>query len=130
MHELGEMAQTVLIVDDHAHLRHILASVLRYAGYETLEAGTGTQAIAAAASARPQLILLDLDLPDMTGIDTAKVIKRNPATSRIPIVACSASSGWEWREEALRAGMADYLQKPIQTSVIKSIVEKFILRGN
>lgn len=128
MRNPGEMARTVLIVDDHEHLRQILALVLRYAGYETLEAGTGNQAIATAISAQPQLILLDLDLPDMTGIDTAKIIKKNPSTAKIPIVACSASSGWEWREAALRAGMSEYLQKPIQTSVIQSIVDKFILR--
>jgi CheY-like chemotaxis protein len=120
----GEMARTVLIVDDHEHLRHILASVLRYAGYETLEAGTGNQAVATAVSAQPSLILMDLDLPDMTGIDTAKIIKKNPNTAKIPIVACSASSGWEWREAALRAGMSDYLQKPIQTSVIKFILRE------
>src|ERR1041385_4403722 len=124
----GEMARTVLIVDDHEHLRQILALVLRYAGYDTLEAGTGNQAIATAVSAQPNLILMDLDLPDMTGIDPARVNKKNPITAKIPIVACSASSGWEWREEALRAGMADYLQKPIQTSVIRSVVDKFILR--
>ena len=126
----SEMARTVLIVDDHEHLRQILALVLRYAGYETLEAGTGNQAVATAVSAQPSLILMDLDLPDMTGIDTAKIIKKNPNTAKIPIVACSASSGWEWREAALRAGMSDYLQKPIQTSVIKSVVDKFILPEN
>ena len=70
---------------------------------------------------------MDLDLPDITGIDAARVIKKNPTTANIPIVACSALSGWEWREEALRVGMAEYLQKPIQSAVIKSIIDKFIL---
>jgi CheY-like chemotaxis protein len=127
MSKLDDMAKTVLIVDDHEHLRHILASILRVSGYEILEAGTGTQAIEKAVSGKPNLILLDLDLPDITGIDAARVIKKNPTTANIPIVACSASSGWEWREEALRAGMAEYLQKPIQSAEIKSIIDKFIL---
>ena len=90
MGKLGDMAKTVLIVDDHEHLRHILASILRFSGYEILEAGTGTQAIEKAVSAKPNLILLDLDLPDITGIDAARVIKKNPTTANIPIVACSA----------------------------------------
>jgi len=124
---LGLIEKTVIIVDDHEHLRHILASILRFSGYKILEAETGTQAIEKAVSAKPNLILLDLDLPDITGIDAARVIKKNPTTANIPIVACSALSGWEWREEALRVGMAEYLQKPIQSAVIKSIIDKFIL---
>ena len=121
------MAKSVLIIEDNEHVREIFISMLRSAGYEILDAGTGTQGIEKALSAKPNLILLDLDLPDITGIDAARVIKKNPTTANIPIVACSASSGWEWREEALRAGMAEYLQKPIQSAEIKSIIDKFIL---
>jgi two-component system cell cycle response regulator DivK len=92
-----------------------------------LDAGTGTQGIEKALSAKPNLILLDLDLPDMTGMDTAKAIRKNSTTAHIPIIACSAWSGREWREEALRAGMVEYLQKPIPSEVIKAKVREFIL---
>ena len=125
--KLGDMAKTVLIVDDHEDLRHILASILRFSGYEILEAGTGTQAIEKAVAAKPNLILLDLDLPDITGIDAARVIKKNPTTANIPIVACSALSGWEWREEALRAGMVAYMEKPLSAPVIEATIKQFIL---
>ena len=121
------MAKTVLIVDDNEHLREILASILRYSGYDILEAGTGGEAIRKALDAKPQLILLDLDLPDIRGIDVARRIKTTAGVAHIPIVACSASSGWEWRDESLRAGMAEYLQKPIQFTVMKEIIDKFIL---
>jgi CheY-like chemotaxis protein len=121
------MAKTVLIVDDNEHLREILASILRYSGYEILEAGTGGEAIRTALDAKPQLILLDLDLPDIKGMDVARKIKATAGVSHIPIVACSASSGWEWRDEALRVGMAEYLQKPSQFTVMKQIIDKFIL---
>lgn len=120
------MTKTVLIVDDNEHLREILASILRYSGYETVEAGTGTQAIQKAAAAHPNVILLDLDLPDIKGMDVARKIKKTPAMAHIPIIACSASSGWEWRDEALRAGMVEYLQKPISFAAMKAIIDQFI----
>lgn len=121
------MAKTVLIVDDNQHLREILASILRYSGYEIIEAATGREAIQKAVEDKPQLVLLDLDLPDIRGLDVAKTLKSAAGTAHIPIVACSASSGWEWREECLRVGMAEYLQKPIQFSAMKEIIDKFIL---
>ena len=120
------MVKRVLIVDDNEHLRVILASILRFSGYEILEADSGTQAIEKALSAKPNLILLDLDLTDMSGLDAARVIRKNSTTANIPIIACSAWSGREWREKALSAGMDDYLQKPIPSAVIKAKIEQFI----
>jgi len=121
------MAKSVLIIEDNEHVREIFVSMLRSAGYEILDAGTGTQGIEKALSAKPNLILLDLDLPDMTGMDTARAIRKNSTTAHIPIIACSAWSGREWREEALRAGMVEYLQKPIPSELIKAKVRQFIL---
>jgi two-component system, cell cycle response regulator DivK len=121
------MAKSVLIIEDNEHVREIFVSMLRSAGYEILDAGTGTQGIEKALSAKPDLILLDLDLPDMTGMDTAKALRKNSTTAHIPIIACSAWSGREWREEALRAGMVEYLQKPIPSELIKAKVREFIL---
>jgi len=120
------MAKSVLIVEDNEHLRRILASILRFSGYEILEAQTGAEAIAKAISAQPNLILMDLDLPDITGIAAAKAIKKSSATARIPIIACSAWSGNQSKDEALRAGMVDYLQKPIATELIKAKIEEFL----
>jgi len=120
------MAKKTLIVDDNEHLRTILASILQFSGYEISEAATGTQAIEKAVSAKPNLILLDLELPDMTGADAAQAISKDPRTARIPIVGCSAFIGWEWREKALRAGMVDYLVKPISLEVIKAKIGEFI----
>jgi CheY-like chemotaxis protein len=84
-------------------------------------------AIDKAASAQPRLILLDLNLPDMTGVDVARSIKRNLRSTHIPIIACSAFSTKEEREEALEAGMVDYLQKPMPSRLIKTKIEEFIL---
>jgi CheY-like chemotaxis protein len=121
------MAKSVLIVEDNEHLRNILASFLRFSGYEVLEAASGTEAIEKATSTQPKLILLDLSLPDMTGAAVARSIKKDQRSASIPIVACSAYSTGQELEESLKAGMIDYLQKPIGTAIIKATIEKFIL---
>jgi hypothetical protein len=66
------MAKRVLIVEDNEHLRQILVSILRFSGYDILEARTGTQAIEKALAAKPNLILLDLDLPDPVGLRSSR----------------------------------------------------------
>ena len=120
------MAKTVLIVDDDEHLREILTAMLRFSGYEISEAATGTEAVNKAISEKPDLILLDIELPDIKGPDVARAIKNNPTSANMPIIGCSAF-GWEYRKEALEAGMDDYLVKPISLEVIKTKIEEFIL---
>ena len=84
------MPKKVLIVEDNRYLREILASILHSSGYVIMEAATGLQGVEIALAEQPTLILLDLDLPDITGIETARVLKENPLTTDIPIIACSA----------------------------------------
>ena len=120
------MTKIVLIVDDDQHLREILAAMLRFSGYEISEAATGTEAVSKAISEKPDLILLDIELPKMRGPDVARAIRNNPTTARIPIIGCSAFFGWEYRKEALEAGMDDYLVKPISLEVIKAKIVEFI----
>ena len=72
------MAKNVLIVDDNEHLRQILAAILRFSGYEIVEAASGAQAIQKAASTQPSLILMDFELPDMNGADATRLIRQNP----------------------------------------------------
>ena len=121
------MARNVLIVDDNEHLRQILSSLLGSTGYDTLEAATGSEAVSKAIAAKPDLILLDLSLPDMRGTEVAQAIKRNSTSAHIPIIGCSAFLSSEARTEALRAGMVDYLVKPISLEVIKTKIDEFIL---
>ena len=122
------MEKNILVVDDNKDLRQIFALIVRFSGYQISEAGSGSEAIEKAVFAKPSLILLDLGLPDMTGIDAARAIKKNQVTADIPIIACSAYPRGEKMEEALRAGMVDYLQKPIPTDLMKAKIEEFILR--
>ena len=121
------MLPVVLIVDDNDRLRGILAQLLHSHGYDTLEAATGSEAITKTTSTRPDLILMDFDLPDMTGADAARVIKNNPSTQTIPIVGCSALLDPKFRQAALEAGMVDYLIKPLSEEEITAKVARFII---
>jgi two-component system, cell cycle response regulator DivK len=120
------MAKRVLLVEDDKYLLDILASILRFSGYDIVEAKSGAEAIEKAACTQPGLILLDLNLPDMKGLDAARSIRRNKRSAHIPVIACSAFSGEE-RDEALRSGMVDYLQKPFSARIVREKVEEFIL---
>ena len=111
MRQTSPHAVRVLVVDDHDKNRKLASDVLRAAGLETLEAATGDEAIAVAADHLPDVILLDLRLPDTNGADVARALARNPRTARIPVVALSASP--DDGDGVHRAGFAGYLEKPI-----------------
>ena len=118
---------SILIAEDNEDLRKMLAWLLQPRGYETLQAATGREAIEKAIVAQPSLILLDLHLPDMSGVDAARAIKKDQRTALIPIVGWSAYFGERWREEALRAGMVAYMEKPLSAPVIEATIKQFIL---
>ena len=118
----------VLVVEDRDDSRTILVTILRrFCGYETIEAANGTEAIEKAVAEKPDLILMDLDLPDISGIEAAKAVKENPSTAHIPIVAQTAWSARQWKAKVLRAGMVDYLEKPVSMELMKATIERFIL---
>jgi CheY-like chemotaxis protein len=121
------MAQRILLVEDHKDSLSILVLVLRSLGYETIEARTGADAVEKALFENPDLIVMDLGLPDMTGIDAAKAIKKNPSASQLPIIAYSAWCTRSWMEKATNVGIVAYLVKPVPMALMKETVEKFIL---
>ena len=121
------MLGRVLVVEDNKHLRAILASLVQLLGYEVLVAATGKEAIEKAASEKPGLILMDLDLPDIAGQDVARKIREDPVLRKIPILGCSAFSVGDERQRALDAGMLEYLQKPIPTEQLRRSIERHIL---
>lgn len=104
----------VLIVDDNEMNRKLVRDVLRAAAFETLEAETGAAALTVAAERLPDVIVMDLRLPDMDGTEAAKTLKDQPRTASIPVVALSSlplEGGRSWLWEA---GFAGYLEKPIR----------------
>jgi two-component system cell cycle response regulator DivK len=116
----------VLIVDDNEHIRAILAQILRAYGYEAMEAKTGIEAIEKTNSMKPDLVLMDINLPDMTGADAARAIKKNSSTRTIPVIGCSAFIGSQYRDAALSAGMVDYLVKPVSVDLFTAKIAQFL----
>jgi two-component system cell cycle response regulator DivK len=121
------MAKRILVVEDGGDLRAIVVAVLtRVGGYETIEAANGREAVEKAVSEKPDLILMDVDLPDISGIDAARAVKSNPRTAHIPIIAQTGWGSHRWKSGALAAGIVAYLQKPVSIELIISTVEKFL----
>ena len=107
------MGALVLIVDDNARNMRLAREVLRLAGFRTLEAASGGEAIALAAEHLPDVILMDIRLPDMDGTDAARRLRGEARTARIPVVALTSLAMKGDREWFLAAGFDGYLEKPI-----------------
>ena len=106
------MSKRILAIEDHAENRRILRLLLASAGYELIEAVTGEEGIAVAEKERPDLILMDIQLPGLDGYEATRRIKANPELKAIPIIVVTsyALSGDE--EKARAAGCDDYITKP------------------
>lgn len=118
-------APVVLVVDDDDRNRKLARDVLRAAGLETLEAASGRDALALAAQSRPDVILLDLGLPDMSGVDVAGELARGERTAGIPVVALSALADAGGRGWLLQAGFTGLLAKPIDVRLFPGQVRAF-----
>ncbi len=114
---------TILVVDDHESSRYARGRVLRRAGYEVVEAATGQEALEAVARVHPQLILLDVQLPDINGLDVCRKIKGDPATSVIPVLHMSATNitGPD-QVRGLEGGADGYLVEPVAPEVLVATV--------
>jgi CheY-like chemotaxis protein len=104
---------TILIVDDQLDNREMLSALLAPEGYRTLTAAGGMEAMDLIAAEHPQLILLDVSMPDMDGYAVASLLKADPKTASIPIVMVTAHTGRGARVVGLHTGAEDYLTKPV-----------------
>src|ERR1041384_3820136 len=110
--ETGSLPR-VLVVEDFEDLRNLIAVYLGNRGYQVLEARNGKAAIQTATSGNPHLILLDIRLPDMNGLDVVRELRKLSQTKHVPIIGWSAESGSNPQREMLRhAGISHYIQKP------------------
>jgi two-component system cell cycle response regulator DivK len=103
----------VLIVDDNEKNLRLARDVLRIAGFETIEAASGAEGVALAAERAPDVILMDVRLPDMDGTEAARRLKEDERTAAIPVVALTSLAMKGDRERLLASGFDGYLEKPI-----------------
>ena len=121
------MSKKILIVEDHKDSRDVLVALLQFSGYQIAEAGNGLQALEKARSEKPDLIVMDLQLPGMMGIEAAKILKEDEHTAHIPIIAYTALINETLKEEALKVGMKSFLDKPASMKSITETIQKYIL---
>ena len=115
----------VLIVEDNEKNLRLARDVLRHAGFQTLEARSGAEGVSLAADHRPAVILMDIRLPDMDGIEAARRLKADARTTHIPVVALTSLAMKGDRESLLAAGFDGYLEKPISVREFPEQVRRY-----
>ena len=117
--------ERVLVVEDNQKNLKLFRDVLRATGYITLEAGTGEEAVELAVSGSPALVLMDVQLPGIDGVQTLGRLRSDPRTASIPVLALTAQAMHDDRNRFLAAGFDDYLSKPIDIVELLGTVAKY-----
>lgn len=120
--------KTVLIVEDNHVSRELAVELLTAAGYIVLEAEDGRGLLERVKRERPNLILMDLQLPHIDGLTLTRQLKADAETREIPVLAATAYTQPEQKARALEAGCADYLTKPLDTQAVLSTIARFLGR--
>jgi two-component system, cell cycle response regulator DivK len=123
------MTTSILIVDDNAISLRLCRDLLQAYGYETSEATDGPEAIEMLHARRPDLVLLDIQLPNMSGLDVIRSIRSDPDLSSLPVAALTAFGLSNERDACLEAGCDAYLAKPFRLGDLLDIVENFTASG-
>ena len=117
---------TILYVEDNVDNRTLVRRILMAEGYNLLEAVNATQALEILDNTQPDLILMDINMPDMDGYSLTAQIKGTPGLEAIPVVALTANVMRGDRERSLEAGCDGYIQKPIDIDMLSEQIERFL----
>jgi two-component system cell cycle response regulator DivK len=115
----------ILIVEDNKDSLEILGLRVTAIGYQVIKARNSKEAIPYAEAEGPDLIFMDLNLPDADGIKTTTILRQNPKTSRIPVVALTAWMSELWRDKASRVGIVSYMLKPVSPWTLRETIEEY-----
>ncbi len=121
------MKAKILLIEDNEQNRYLVTFLLEQRGHEVVSAESGPLGLELAAKVIPDLILLDIQLPEMDGYAVARALKSNPALKSIPIVAVTSYAMAGDRDRVLAAGAEGYIEKPINPETFVVEVESFIL---
>jgi len=124
-----KIGQKVLLVDDEENIRILVRFNLEKSGYEVIEAGDGKEALRLVAAMRPEIVLLDLMLPGMDGLEVCRSLKSNPQTAALPIIMLTAKSDEIDRVIGLELGADDYLTKPFSQRELLARIKAVLRRS-
>lgn len=116
----------ILVVEDNDDCRELQACVIRRLGYVVIEADNGATAIDEALAGHPDLILMDLNMPKMTGEEATELLKNQPSTRDIPVIICTAYGPGPRVDRALNAGAVEILHKPFKFSELEKLLRKHV----
>ena len=116
----------ILIVEDSNDCRDLLATFIKHSGYDAIEADSGREAIGKAFEMHPDLILMDLYLPDIIGDKIIARLKANPATRDIPVIITTALLERTTRNHAQHAGAAEILEKPFSITTMREVLDRYL----
>jgi two-component system cell cycle response regulator DivK len=118
----------ILIIEDNEKNMKLARDVLQVKGYATLEALTGEEGVKLAIEQKPDLVLMDIQLPGINGIEALRVLRANPHTAAIPVIAVTASVMQQDRKQIMEAGFDAYVGKPIDLKEFLDAVRKALGR--
>jgi len=116
----------ILVVEDNEKNMYLIGFILRKKGYDVIEATRGEEGVELAIKERPDLILMDIQLGDMNGLEATKKIRESQADGKIPIVALTSYAMVGDKEKALAAGCTSYIEKPIDPETFVAEIEKYL----
>lgn len=119
-------APTILLVEDNPDNRTIYGTILRHVGYNVAEAGTGEEGLRLARELVPSLVLMDVAMPGIDGWEATRILKADPSTAGIPVVALTAHAMTEDRRRAEEVGCDGYLSKPIEPRRVVEEVRRLL----
>jgi two-component system, cell cycle response regulator DivK len=119
----------ILIVEDNNDSLEIVNLFITSMGHQAIKAKNSYEAITFAEAEGPDLIFMDMQLPDVDGVKTTAMLKQNPKTSHIPVVALTAWMSAPWEERASKVGITTYLIKPISLKTLKETIEEYTNRS-
>ncbi|MBI2360065.1 MAG: response regulator [Deltaproteobacteria bacterium] len=120
------MKQKILLVEDNPATIDVIMKELEFLGYDCIVAEDGKKAVDLSSSRRPDLIIMDISLPKMDGLEAATLIRENPKTQSIPILAATARALPGDREKCLEAGCDDYIAKPFTHRELGAAIKRLL----
>ena len=120
------MKKIILVVEDNERNRKLVRTILEFRGYEVVECVDGESSLALAKEFRPVLVLMDIQLPKMNGIEALALLRADPETRATPVVAVTASVTPGERERVISAGFNSYISKPIDVANFGDMVDKLL----